>query len=180
MGRAVSWVPHPPASLSVGGAEKSTHIQAHRDTQIKASLWDRENAKATVNVKTCPASKTHGSPFTPPIGDKGALYFSSYKPLDETSGSQRHRQSEEAPPEHWSHCLPMSLAHFLFLSHSQQRFIRSTEGTDTDKTNYLQHAPVAQTCLILSGWHSKIRRDSLNINLSFQRSLQRQTKPQSK
>lgn len=133
-------------------SRRSTHIQAHRDTQIMASLWDRENAKATVNVKTCPAPKTHGSPFTPPIGDKGALYFSSYKPLDETSGSQRHRQSEEAPPEHWNHCPPMSLAHSVVLSHSQQHFVRSIEGTDTDKTNYLQHAPVTQIKALRRAW----------------------------
>lgn len=45
----------------VGGAETSphthTHEHTHRDTHIIASLWDRENAKATVNVKTCAPSR---------------------------------------------------------------------------------------------------------------------------
>ena len=109
----------PPARLSVGGAEECTHMQAHRDSHIMASLWDRENAKATVNVKTCPPSKTHGSPFTRPIRDKGTLYFSSYKPLDETSGSQRHRRVEENCPSFEttvSKCLSLSLSLSLSFS----------------------------------------------------------------
>ena len=146
-------------------------MQAHRDSHIKASLWDRENAKATVNVKTCPPSKTHGSPFARPIRDKGALYFSTYKPLDETSGSQRHRGVDESCPSFEttvSKCLSLSLYRSLSLSpHSP--FARRQ---DTDKTHYLQHAPVtqikdSQTRLIPSGWHSEIRRKSLSVNLAL-------------
>ena len=49
-----------------------THMHVHRDTHIIAPLWDRENVKATVNVKTCPTSKTHGLPFTP---QRRSLFF---------------------------------------------------------------------------------------------------------
>lgn len=148
-----------------------------------ASLWDRENANATVNVKTCPASKTHGSPFTPPIGDKGALYFSPYKPLDrnirlpEASAERRSATwTLQSLSPSVSLALSLSLSAAFHSLHRRDRHRQNkwsaTRTSDTDKSS--------QTCLILSGWHSKIRRESLNINLSFQHSIQRQTKPQSK
>jgi len=70
------------------------HLQKspeHTGTWIRASLWDREKARASVNVTTC--TYTHGSPFTPPTRDKGALYLSSSKPLEETSGSPERRST---------------------------------------------------------------------------------------
>lgn len=78
---------------------------SRRSLHIIASLW--EDAKATVNAKTCAHSKTHGLSFTPQIRYKGALYFHYWQTLEETSGSQRHWQNREAPPEPIT--LPLSL-----------------------------------------------------------------------
>ena len=65
----------------------------------------------------------------------------------------------------------VSLSLYRSLSLSSQPLCSST-GQDTDKTHYLQHAPVtqikdSQTRLIPSGWHSEIRRKSLSVNLAL-------------
>lgn len=80
-------------------SRRSRNVHSCAEKHIMALLWDKERAKVTVNVKTGLPLKRHRSPFTPTTKDKSTLYFSSYKPLDDTLGSQRHQQSEEAPPE---------------------------------------------------------------------------------
>lgn len=153
MGRPLSW----PATCI------STHtcMQAHRNTHIIASLWDRENAKATVNVKTCPTSKTHGSPFTP---QRRSLFF----PWQTSGGNIRLPEASAEPPELWNYhlltsfslSLPPSLSLSSHLLHWRDRHRQNTLSSactsDTDESS--------QACLIVSGWHSKIHRKSLSVN----------------
>lgn len=136
-----------------------SHTCMRIETQIIASLWDRENAKATVNVKTRPTSKTHGSPFTP---QRRSLFF----PWKISGGNIRLQETSAEPPELWNyHLLRDFLSPSLFFcSLHSQRYRHRQNTLSTACTS--ETSKNSQTCLILSGWHSKIHRKSLGINFT--------------
>lgn len=141
-------------------SKRSRKLHIHAGTHTMASLWDQKKAIATLNVETYLPLKTCGSPFTPPIRDKGDLYL-------QTSGW--HIEVPEALAE-WRSTTSTLCSFSSRLLHwrnrHRQNTLSATCTSDTDESS--------QTCLILSGWHSKIQGKGLCVNFSvLQGSVQR-------
>lgn len=129
---------------------KVQNIQAHREAHIMASLWGRENAKATVNGKKCLPSKTPGSPFNPSIIDKGSLYLSSYKPLEDTV-HQAPRDIGRAKKQPLNCDITMFLAHCHSLPFILARFYLEDTIRFTGKASGLNSLSFQVSVRINSG-----------------------------
>lgn len=128
--------------VGVGQKHPHTHVHAHRDTHIIVSLWDQENAQATVNVKTRPPSR-----------DTWIAFHSTKTPFIFllTNLWRKHHASRGIGRATWT---LRSLSPSISLCRSQHcpHLICFAEEKDTDKTHYLQHAPVTQIKALRLSW----------------------------